>query len=220
MSTAKHRKVGRPRLPAIEHICSNTYLGTNELVEALVAESTNSMKAWRPVRAATVAALSVERSRGTRTWMTQAEFGAWAQQHFPTGRKTAGLTMEVAVGITKKRRKSILEGSEVTPTEALAMAHFSTLGWARPIMPGNAEVFSAWYTPKFGAALPAAMVLEIKDATISDRLRGYALKRGARHERLPEIGLIRALDWLYRVGPFCPYGERPPGAAFPGQEVE
>jgi hypothetical protein len=84
----------------------------------------------------------------------------------------------------------------------------------------SGEAFSEWFAPRFGTAGPVSRALELNPKFIPERLNGYVVRDGAREARSPGSTLLRALDWVWRVGPYSPYGQRLPSAAFPGQHTE
>lgn len=202
---------GRPRAPAIEKVCADTYEGTREIVLALVKESTN-VPAWRPVRAAALMALGIGENS---VWMTTEEFAAWIEKNFPMRQRGATGRMMDAVGFGKARRASLLAGERVRKVEALAMAHYGA-GLPLPCPVGDVDAFSTWATEKFGAVRVVNAALELSESYVTDRMRGYDIN-GGRVPREPDALLIRALDWVWRMGAFSPYGQRPGAHPFPQQ---
>lgn len=210
------RRTGRPRGPAIRNVVAGTYAGTEEIVTALVRESTH-LEAWRPVRAAAMAALIGEEVNAVHLWMTTAEFSAWLDVHFPPRKKGAKDGLMRELGMTTRRRAAILGGAPITKVEALACAHYAT-GRAMPVPPRDTEAFSGWVEAQFGATKAICKTLNLGKDYIADRVRGYDSTAHGRMERLPEPDLIRAMDWCLHVGPFSPYGPRIPARAFPSQK--
>lgn len=208
--TVRTKRSGRPRAPAIQRITEGLYVGSKEVIEEIVTESAH-VPAWRPVRAAAVRALAVKES--VQPWMWPAEFWHWAGGL----RRGERGVFQSETGIAPARRKAIMHGAPISPSEALAIAHYRA-GLPVPIELESAA-FETWFMPRFGAARPVARVLCVNPETLTDQMRGYALTSGGRALRKPDITLVRALDWVWRVGPFSPYGDRL-GEAFPGQLKE
>lgn len=208
------KRLGRPRLPAIRTVVAGAFEGTQEIVEAVVKESTH-LPAWRPVRAAAALALAGEQHRAVNPWMTTAEFADWVAGF----RKNDRGLIQTAVGIAPSRRKSILDGAPISRTEALAIAHYRA-GLPLPLPVGDVAAFGAWVVPRFGPVRALSRTLGLSEDYINDRLNGFDITHSARVIRTPEVSLIRAMDWVWRVGPISPYGRRLPGAAFPGQLQE
>lgn len=216
MTKPKPASRGRPRKPAILTVVKGAHPGTAELIEALVRESIYGPH-WRPIRSAAVMAMAVS-AAGDHVWMTTAEFDAWKAMHFPDRRRgaTSGLMRVLDMG--KGRLASIRAGSPVKKWEALACAHYA-LGLPLPIESGNPEVFARWIVETFGATVSIAGAAGLAKDRIADRMSGRELCRGVSVKREPEEAMIRALDWIRRVGPFSPYGQRAQAEAFPGQRV-
>lgn len=211
------KRTGRPRGPAIKNVVAGSYAGTQEIVERVVKESVGPVS-WRPVRAAAAMALALEGAGAHHCWMTQAEFEAWYLR-FASGKRAHVREVEALVGIGHPRMKRLIAGEAVTKTEALAMAHYAIFGARLPIEAHHAPTFAAWYEAHFAATRTPADTLCVAKAYISDRMRGYGIDHGQRVAREPGVALIRALDWMLRVGPCSPYGVRL-GAAYPGQKTE
>lgn len=207
------KRTRRARTPAITNVVAGTYEGTREIVEAVVKESTH-VASWRPVRAVAVMAMAgevVERHE----WMATAEFTDW----FNDFRRNRRTLVQEQIGMATSRRGAILDGARITKVEALAIAHYRA-GLQPPVLPGDTEGFRTWFDAWFGGPMVMNKVLELSRTYINERLSGYAVTSNGRAARLPDVGLIRALDWVLRVGPFSPYGRRLPGTAFPGQKTE
>lgn len=205
------KRTGRPRAPAMDRLTANTYVGTREVVDALIKDSSWHPPAWRPVRAAAARALGLREAEG-HIWMTAEEFGRWLETYTP-GKRGEPLRQ---VGIARSRRAAILdERMPIKAIEALAIAHYRA-GLPVPCELAP-EAFEAWFTPRFGYAAAVANVLGVNGRLITEQMRGFAVTSAGRAQRLPDITLVRALDWVWRVGPISPYGATPPGAAYPGQ---
>jgi hypothetical protein len=184
------------------------------LIGAAIAQSMNP-PCWRPVRAALVLA-ATEPAKGHR-WMTPAEAEAWILRHFPPNRQVRGYGIDAAVGISKNRRRSILDGALVHKAEAMAMAHYGVFGRDRPLLEDSSPAaFSEWFTANFANARAVGAAIDRTSHFLTERMVGFSIERGVRVPRLADAGTIRALDWLLRVGPHVPYGDRL-GVAFPGQ---
>lgn len=218
MNIRTPRTLRRARGPKIKAICDGTFTGTQPLIEALVENSTHA-PAWRPVRAAAALGLAAQDPPAGHVWMTPAEFAAFIERHFPVRSNRAG-RLQSELGIARSRRHAILEdGAPVGKAEALACAHYA-LGLPLPIPPGDTTAFAGWIEPRFGLVSALTAALDVAPRYITSRLKGYEVTSRGRRERLPDAGLIRALDWVWRVGPISPYGRRLPAAAFPGQDTE
>lgn len=208
---------------ALEQLTRGRYADAPALVQATLDES-KGVFAWRPVRAAALVALA-EIEAEDRVWMTLEEFAAWRATHRIDDMRFGYIRTREAIGMASSRIKALvagLKGEPVTPIsviEALACAHFS-MGLKPPVPAGDVEAFSEWFGPRFGAVEPLARWLKVRGETITDRLRGYDMRDGRRRDRLPEIDMIRAMDWIWRVGPVCPFGIRQPVEIWPGQGVQ
>lgn len=214
----KEKRTGRPRAPAIDRISSGTLEGTRHIIEAVVKESgTNA--AWRPVRAAAIMAMAGKQVGKDHVWMRTDEFVTWLDLYRRGRHGPRVKLLEQDTGVEPRRSRALVKGAKVTKVEALAFAHVAA-GLPPPIPAGQPEVFAAWLYPRFGSAETAADVLDVKPVRLTNQLRGYAIEKGARYERLPKIAVIRALDWCLRVGPFSPWGDRLPLPAYPGQLEE
>lgn len=210
---ARNPHRGRAKPPAFARVCANTWEGTQPIVEKLVLESTYR-PAWRPVRAlATMAMAAQTVDHRTHVWMSTAEFQHWHATHFEWRRR--GPKLKDELGIAKTRRLALRDGAAVTKIEALAFAHYAA-GLPLPceLTPDD---LADWFAPRFSASEGVAAVLHMKADTLLAKMRGYAMKAGVRVAREPDVTLLRALDWVWRVGPFSPYGARIPAPVFPGQ---
>lgn len=212
----------RPRIEAVAVVTEAAWPGSETLVQGILAESVGAL-AWRPHRAAVIAGTE------SRCWMTPAEFGTWiTEQTWAWRRRAKDGPPEPrplpAVGInathsSSNRKLHLLRGTRaVSKIEALAMAHYAHR-FPLPFDVGDVAAFADWFPPRFALAGGIAEWLEYRAVDLTDRLRGFDVRDGQRWARAPEAGLIRALDWVWRVGPFCPYGEPQGRAVWPGQEV-
>lgn len=203
----------RARIDIVDKVVRGLWPDAKSLVEVVVEES-RGISAWRPGRAALLL------SAAPRVWMTSGQFYAWLHAQNFLHKRTPGAPKPIeAVGIASRRRLALLKGdAQVTKLEALAMAHYAA-GIAPPIEPDDVPAFSAWVGEKFGASRQLAAFLEVHQSYIQDRVRGFDIQNTRRIPRLPDITLIRAMDWVLRFGPFCPYGEPADVELFPaGQE--
>ncbi|AKU43505.1 hypothetical protein CPT_Sansa101 [Caulobacter phage Sansa] len=211
------------KMPALESLCHGTWSGTDALVASLVLESRGA-PAWRPVRAAVVAATSdVE----NRIWMTPEEFADWVQGAkalaMRLGRGTTHPYQDLQIAplrVKKLKNPKLMaaEGLIIKKGEALACAHY-LMNFPKPVDNGDVEGFADWFDRRLKSVNLIAPYLNMGADTLGSRLRGYDVVRDQRVERKPEGWLIRALDWIDRMGPICPYGPRPAPPIFPGQKV-
>lgn len=162
------------------------------------------MKVWTLADAASQA---VARSRDPGgSWMTPDQFAQWCERFFPSGRQI-GDAMERAIGVPKRAAKMRRDGLIViSKTEALACAHYA-MGFPVPTPPGNTEAFAEWLASRFVAANAVNGWLELSGGYVANRVRGFVLRDGVRHPAPADVGMIRALDWVYRVGPVVPWIE-------------
>lgn len=217
MTGSPKTRPAKSRAVLAAQLAAGLYAEVDGLFLAVVDESSGPY-AWRPVRAAALRAIGDQ--NGGRTWMTVDEFRRWVDQQTLLAKKAkTGVKPMEAVGLSDYLKLKIFKQErQVSKVEALAMAHYAH-GRPVPVEPGNAAAFDAWFTPRFGAYSAAAAFLEMRADTLGDRIRGYEIALGQRIPRAPDITLIRALEWIWSVGPFCPYGEQRPPAVWPGQEV-
>lgn len=207
----------RARAVILREMAAGLYPDASGLIDTIVSES-RGPTAWRPARAA---ALRIQAEAEGRVWMTVEEFELWitTQTLLTRKLKRAEKPME-AVGLSPYLKITLLRGKRpVAKTEALAMAHYAA-GRPLPCPVGDSEAFDAWFTPRFGAVDAVASWLGLRGEYISDRRRGYDIALGERKERLPDATLLRALDWVWTYGPWCPYGEQVTPAIFPNQDLE
>lgn len=217
----KIKRSHHSRRPAINRIVAGTFEGTDALVARVVKDSAANMPSWRAARAGVAMAIADAASKD-HVWMTTAEFAAWFSRFVAPPRPGARLrvSMEEVVGIATHRRRAIMDGARIRKWEALAMAHYAIHGDVLPIAPGDPAAFNAWVTGNFGFVEAIARAVEVEARYISSRMAGYRMVDGQRFARTPEQPIIRALDWVLRVGPYSPYGHRLPAQAFPGQTTE
>lgn len=218
-------RIGAHRVVPLQQLTDGTWTGTEDAVAALVQDSMHK-HGWRPVRAATLLTMAELNQRG-RVWMTPEEFKTWVgvakavtkqrKEPLAVAQHDLGLTAGRVYDLQRPDRVA-LRGLKISKVEALACAHYA-MGLPRPVEPGNAEALMEWFAPRFGAVVNVAAFLDVTDAWLGARLRGWMLTRGERRDAPPEGFLVRALDWVYRVGPVCPYGDRPSVDLWPGQEA-
>lgn len=192
----------RARSPLIARACAKTWPGTIEAVEAVVTGSVG-VPMWTPARA--VALMALDPAPAGHVWMTTEEFAKLSERMGGVKGRAALVRQELAM--PKTRRLAILRGERITKVEAMACAHWAA-ALPMPVAPGDVPAFQAWVAREFGLTNTLGAALDVHTAVIRERMRGYALHAGRRVARLPEAGLIRALDWCRRVGPFSPYGDR------------
>lgn len=188
--------------------------GTKEAVSALVLESRRE-GAWKPARAGLLHAVAPIVS----VHMRPAEFFLWRKQSTRLAKMLARTeTPREDLGISPGRYADL--GSEnrtkvrrlvITKVEALACAHY-LLGLDKPCTPAE---LSAWFWPRFGQVAPIAAWLDEEQTGFSARINGHQVRDGVRHDVVASGALIRALDWVHRIGPFNPYGDRPDPVLWP-----
>ena len=199
------------------HGCHRTWAGTRELVLALVRQS-KGVAAWRPMRAAMAYGAA---DSGARVWMTPAEFTRWRSDARAVERKRGrDFSVLDSIGVALERSTLYAHGRSPVPKEvALACAHVM-MGFEPPIPAGEPEAFATWFHESFGTVEALAGWLGTTRQRIDNRMRGFRVEGAQRIEITPEISLIRALDWVLRCGPYCPYGERPVVEVFPRGRAE
>lgn len=209
MSEAHHLKAGQIQLATM-----GAWPGTEELVRAVIGES-KYVPAWRPGRAG---ALRAYAEMQPRVWITADEFADWVRSQSAAGRKRRDAESPIdKLGMTSKRKLRLIRGdSEATKAEALACAHVA-MNFPLPVQPGDVAGFATWVANTFGGVEKLSDWLGVKNTVIGDRMRGFDVVGAERRPREPEVGLIRALDWIARCGPFCPYGEPIVVKTWPGQ---
>lgn len=215
-------RIGTQRVAPLQILTAGTWEGTEEAVASLVQESMHK-HGWKPVRAGALLNLADLNRKGV--WMTPEEFKTWIgiAKALAKQRKEPIAVAQHDLGLTKGRiydlqrpERVALRGLKISKMEALACAHY-VMGFDHPVPPGDADALSAWFEPRFGNVTNAAAFLDVTDSWLGARLRGWMLSRGNRKVTLPEGFLVRALDWVWRVGPICPYGDRPSVDIWPGQ---
>ena len=195
-------------LKAIQRAAQGRWSDAETLLGRLAYESARQWS-WRPARAGMLVGIQ----EGPAVWMTVAEFEAWRARF-----KLRGAKLFEVTSIGRHRLASIRErGEPISRVEALACAHYA-LGLDQPVASGDVEAFAAWAAPRFGAFEALGAWLQVRGDWITDRMRGYDLRGGKRIERTPEGSLIRAMDYVWRVGPSCPYGDRPAARYWPNQD--
>lgn len=175
------------------------------LISAVQAEGMGA-PTWRPLLDVMECELA---DRGGRVWMTTQEFTEWLkEQEILRRRRKDPIKAAEAVGMGDGRRRSLLHGrTPVSKAEALACAHYARR-LPLPFGPDDNEAFAEFIDQAFGGARQVAMWLQMNPNTIGNQMRGFHIN--AKHERVPtkvDPALARALDWIVKVGPFCPYGE-------------
>jgi hypothetical protein len=172
--------------------------GTRDIVAAVMAESNPQPElgaAWRPVRSGALKAMtlmSLDR-QGAVIFMHPYQFSKWLEDNGLFNRKGGKERLAAELGMGRRRRDSILAGATPTRVEALACAHYG-LRLMLPFPPGNASMFRGFVQTHFGRPVDLAKVLDLDIR----RLRSLTE---------PGIDLIRAVDWVRRVGPYSPFGE-------------
>jgi hypothetical protein len=206
-----------PKNAALDQLTANCYPDTPELVLAIVAESKNHA-AWRPGRAGALRGLA-EMNR--QVWMRPDEFADWILVQSAAGRKRGETLKPIEkLGMTSKRKLRLIRGdAEVSAVEALACAHVA-MNFAMPVEPGDVDAFARWVAATFGGVERLSKFLRITNTQIGDRMRGFDVVGDFRVPRAPEAALIRALHWIARCGPVCPYGEELAVKTWPGQEIQ
>jgi hypothetical protein len=219
MEVKHNPRSGRGRADHLKGLVAGAYVDTGPVVQAIVKESAYH-GAWRPVRAAAILAMAAKENVAT-SWMTAEEFEALVKAAGMEGRRRGSTErLREDLGMTSLRRQKLLNGSaEASKIEALACAHLS-LRFPMPVPAGDCAAFGRWVMPRFGAVEPVADFLGVRGAYILDRVKGFEITRGERRPRSPEPDLIRALDWLWRMGPVNPFGKAPRPPLWPGQEVD
>lgn len=198
----------------LSKVTRGTYAGTAEMAQILLDESKHA-GAWRPIRAAV--ALSLER-RSRSAWMTVEELADWTVQAAVRGKVSSPrIKPHDAIGLSRPQLARRLRGVQrITKAEALACGHYLP-GFPLPVAGPEPELLAEWFYPRFGGTERIGTWLEIQPSRVADRLRGYDVREGVRIPRAPEVWLMRALDWVSRMGPVCPYGASAAQPVWPGQ---
>jgi len=206
------------RIAAVQEAAAGCWAGTDELIAALVQESRHK-GAWKPARAAVLAMLAGP----GEVHMTAEQFGIWKKQARALA-KVTGRTEKPADDLgMHPRRFAELSSAErqrtkriyVSRAEALGCAHY-LIGFDKPCTP---EGLADWFFPRFGAFASIAPLFDLDARAVAERINGYRIEDGVRKTVVPEGYFIRALDWVWRFGILNPYGERPPVAFWPDQEL-
>lgn len=210
----------------MKHNTFGTYEGTSDLVEILIAESKFAF-GWRPARAGLLYALRDCNLPSDTVYMTPERFAAWVDEaKLVSGARGSKMKPSEILGLSNHQIRAMAVGHRDVPATgvtskmiALACAHYS-MGLELPVPAGDARALDEWFRLRFGGTDRVVQWLGITAKTLSDRLRGYGIRGNKRYERQPEAFVIRALDWLYTVGPICPFGPKPAVDIWPGQSKE
>lgn len=196
----------KSRASLLATVTVGLYQDAARILEAVMQES-KFVFAWRPVRAAALRVMA-DLEQPDRIWMTQEEFARWVKdQDTMARRRKLGEKPLESVGISPYIKMQILRGNRaISKVEALAMAHYAHYRPV-PIPAGDSDAFSDWMASSFGAVEAVTSWLGLRADYMTDRMRGFDIVQGKRQERLPDVTLIRALDWVLTMGPFCPYGQ-------------
>lgn len=209
--TGQHARRAKTRVEAAQIVRDTHWPGTEDLTGILLQDSVGR-QVWRASRAAIIHGCV------RRPWMTPAEFDRWIVDQNAVRRArirrtkaTDEPTIFEAIGMNssggRSRKSTLLRGVQpFTLVEALACAHYAQ-GLPLPVQPGDVGGFAAWFEERFHGGAGITDWLGVNHNHVSDRCRGFSLRDGRRVDRAPEIDIIRALDWVWRFGPFCPYGE-------------
>jgi hypothetical protein len=216
MNTPARRTLTREEAAA--QLAHGTWDGTLDLLTALAYESMHAF-GWRPRRAAILYAEQDIGAAEDRVFMSGPEFAAWRTDAKALA-KARGHDRDVAgavLGLSAFQARSLSEKG-ASKAVALACAHY-LFGLELPIAAEDPRLFEEWYRPRFGGTERVADWLQVNPNWLSARLRGFEVIKDERVERLPPAYLIRACDWLWRVGPFCPYGDRKAIPLWTGHDV-
>lgn len=183
-------------------------------IAQLEADARNNWPGWRPVTAAALLTLDEH----DRVWMTTEEFIRWREQMGISGSRHTLVKILDLLNMGRLRLNTIMDGGKISRVESLACAH-ALFGLQAPVQPGDSEAFASWIAARFGATGPVAAYLRYPSTGIGDRIKGFKVTGAKRSPRAPEIDLIRALDWVDVMGPWSPYGDKPRGKVWAGQEV-
>ena len=184
---------------------------TEDLVKTLLTERRGSHQGWRPI----TAAMQITQ-RTEQPWMTAEQFDAW----YKTSRAKERAAYSALRASDKNTPRSplphqILEVNKIYPVRwrhgdlpipkpvALACAHYA-LNYEISYE-NEPEAISAWFAEHGLQATPAARWLGINSNLIEAALRGFRVRAGQRIPYKPRAYMLRALDWMVRVGPFVPY---------------
>ena len=155
--------------------------------------------------------------------MSLEEFEAWhtrttiAAGGWVAADRRTHVPVAEALGMSTNRARGILRGeTPITKTIALACAHVD-IGRAVPI-PMETEAFQAWFSERFVSPHAISKWMEVNYEWLCNMLRGFRMAEGVRVPIKPTMVVVRALDWIWSIGPVVPYGERAPIAVAPGTE--
>lgn len=207
------------REQAAAELARGTWDGTEELLLSITYESMHAF-GWRPRRTAALYAEADLGVDGDRTFMSGAEFAAW-EENAKALAKVRGEDRKVAqavLGISRFQARDYAENG-ASKIIAVACAHY-LFGLPMPIAAEDPRAFDAWYRPRFGGTERVGQWLQVNPDWIGARLRGFEVIKDSRHTRLPPAHLIRACDWLWRIGPFCPYGDRKAVPLWTGHDIK
>lgn len=207
-------KPNRSRQEAAAEIAKGAWQGTAEIVEAIAAERRYQF-GWRPLSAAIVCA--VRDLEAKPVWSGEA-FRAWEAEAKLLCKARGDGKLGERMGLTKLQLRHCRADGADKPI-ALACAHY-TLGLPMPVPAEDVRAFDDWFRPRFGGVERPSEWLGVGNEWLAVRLRGYQLIGGERVPRAPAAWLIRALDWMFTVGPITPYGEKPPAPYWPGQDLD
>lgn len=187
--------------------------GTESLLLAVRRQSAG-VDSWRPLRSALQHATA---DSSPRVWMTTDEFNRWFKEQavLHIKRKREGPNPTEALNMNPRRKRQLIHGED-TPSkiEALACAHYA-MRFDLPAEAQDDRAFDAWCVEHFGGPnYFLAAWLGITSSALAAAMLGYRMQAGQRVASKPRVALIRALDWVRRMGPVCPYGERPVAATF------
>lgn len=199
------------RADQISRLTKDAWPDAGDLVTKILDES-KGVTSWRPARAALL------HSAQERSWMTPIQLQAFLLSHDFLAKR---LGQEKALALLpelKSPKLDYLRGIRPVPKMiALACAHVQAC-FEMPIPAGDVPAFDRWFTEHFGHAAGVTEFLDVAESYITDRIRGYDMSRTGRQARLAGPALIRALDWVRRMGPFCPFGEGSSPALWPQKE--
>jgi hypothetical protein len=210
----------RARADAVAEACSGSWGGTAEAVDKLIHESMH-VYGWRPARAALLYALAdlarpVDYGEEEPMWMSGPEFARWrAEIKLVAKARKQAMKAQDFLGVSDFQVR-LMEKTGAPKWIALACAH-ALFGHDLPVPADDVDAFREWYDARFRAVDRVAAWLGVGHKWLSCRMSGFEMVGGQRAERSPSAGLIRACDWLWRMGPYCPYGPLPPVELWPGQ---
>lgn len=209
-------RLSEAREDALAVLVDGSWTGTEGLVRQIMDESRHA-EGWRPGRAALMtAALDAPPIDGP--YLTPEQFADWKVMAKALAKAKGWEKPEPALGLTPQQLRLLRARGVTSKAQALAMAHY-LCGLPMPVPAGDSDALQAWYRPRFGGTERVAAWLDMDDRVLADRLRGFSLQKQGRTPRPPEPWLVRALAWLWRMGPYCPYGPKAPiTGVWPSQE--